>query len=73
MSGRRLSADEAALWARVMANVRPIEPARKRPVVAPVATPAPPPKPAKAPKPTKPVAPPRPVAPRPVAKPAPAV
>ncbi|MEG3148132.1 Smr/MutS family protein [Sphingomonas sp. RT2P30] len=73
MSGRRLSADEAALWARVMANVRPIEPARKRPVVAAVATPVPAPGPAKTLKPAKPIAPPRPVAPRPVAKPAPAV
>ncbi len=73
MSGRRLSADEAALWSRVMANVRPIEPARKRPAAAAIATPAPPPRPAKLAKAAKPVAAPRQDAPRPVANSAPAV
>ncbi len=44
MAGRRLSPDEFALWARVMRNVRPIEPGREQPVLdqrpgAPVAKP----------------------------------
>ncbi|MES2042820.1 MAG: Smr/MutS family protein [Pseudomonadota bacterium] len=48
MAGRRLAPEEAALWARVMANVRPIEPGRL-PAVAtgPAATPVPPGKQAK--------------------------
>ena len=61
MAGRRLSADEAALWARVMATVTPLSPAganppaveaqplgNKRPVPMPFsASPAPPPPAAK--------------------------
>jgi DNA-nicking Smr family endonuclease len=38
---RRLSPDESALWMRVMANVRPIEPGRKPTVTDPFATPMP--------------------------------
>ena len=34
MAGRRLDAEEAALWARVKATVRPIHPARRKPVAA---------------------------------------
>lgn len=40
MAGRRLAPDEAALWARVMANVRPIQPGRPPVAAAPVASPA---------------------------------
>ena len=47
MAGRRLGPDEAALWARVMANVRPIEPGRLPAVVASAATSAVPVKPSK--------------------------
>jgi DNA-nicking Smr family endonuclease len=50
VAGRRLGPDEAALWARVMANVRPIEPGRVPAAVAPAAIPTPPPKHAKAAK-----------------------
>lgn len=73
VSGRRLSADEAALWTRVMASVRPIEPARKRPVAPAIAPPAPPPGPAQMPRPAKPGAVARQDPPRPVARSAPAV
>ena len=41
MAGRRLAPEEAALWARVMANVRPIEAGRPGPVVDPAAAPPP--------------------------------
>ncbi len=47
MAGRRLAPDEAALWARVMANVRPIEPGRLPAKVDPAAAPASPVKQAK--------------------------
>ena len=40
MPGRRLAPEEAALWARVMASVRPIEPGRRPAAAAPVAAPA---------------------------------
>lgn len=40
MVGRRLAPEEAALWARVMANVRPIEPGRPALVTAPAAPPS---------------------------------
>lgn len=39
MAGRRLAPEEAALWARVMANVRPIEPGRPPVVTGPAAPP----------------------------------
>lgn len=42
VAARRLSADEAALWARVMAQVRPMAPVRAAPSTA-VAVPVPPP------------------------------
>lgn len=41
MAERRLSPDEAALWARVMATVTPIAPRRVAAVVAPGPSPAP--------------------------------
>jgi DNA-nicking Smr family endonuclease len=50
VSGRRLSPDESALWARVMANVRPIDSGRKPVVADPAVAPAAPPKPVKAAK-----------------------
>lgn len=46
MAARRLAPEEAALWARVMENVRPIEPGRRL-AVPPVATPVPQPKPSR--------------------------
>jgi len=78
MAGRRLDAEESALWARVIASVRPIEPrpARPRPIESPplepgaVAAPALPAKPA--PAPSRPVKPGRVAPPRPAARPAPA-
>jgi len=54
VAGRRLAPEEAALWARVMANVRPIEPGRLPVMAAPAALVAPPVKPV---KPTKAAAP----------------
>lgn len=39
MAGRRLAPEEAALWARVMANVRPIEPGRPSAATGPAAPP----------------------------------
>lgn len=65
MAARRLAPEEAALWARVMASVRPIEPGR-RPAAAPVALSATPVKPAKTVKAR--TALPPPVAPKPEAK-----
>lgn len=47
MPGRRLAPEEAALWARVMASVRPIEPGRRPTAPAPAAAPASPARPAK--------------------------
>jgi DNA-nicking Smr family endonuclease len=64
MSVRKLSPDESALWARVMANVRPIERGRKPVAADPVVAPALLPRPLKAAK-APPVA-------RPVPSPAPA-
>ncbi|AHE51777.1 Smr/MutS family protein [Sphingomonas sanxanigenens] len=65
MSGRRLDAEERALWARVTQSVRPIDPRRARPAIpaVPEAEPAPArraaPPPARPPAPAvKPVAPP---------------
>ena len=66
MAGRRLAPEEAALWARVMANVRPIEPGRLPAVVAPVAAPAAPAKQVKSAK--VPIAPPRVAVPKVVPK-----
>ena len=40
MAGRRLGAEERALWARVIASVRPIEPPRPAPAEPAVAAPA---------------------------------
>ena len=50
MAGRRLAPDEAALWARVMASVRPIEPGRAPAIAAPAAPQTLPAKKAKPPK-----------------------
>lgn len=47
MAGRRLAPEEAALWARVMANVRPIEPGRLPVATASAAPEVPSAKPAK--------------------------
>ncbi|MDB5710221.1 MAG: mismatch repair protein MutS [Sphingomonas bacterium] len=71
MAGRRLAPEEAALWARVMASVRPIEPGRAPAAIAPVAAQI---LPAKKAKPLKVVlaAPPT-AAPKPAAKVRPAV
>jgi DNA-nicking Smr family endonuclease len=66
VAGRRLAPEEAALWARVMANVRPIEPGRPSGAIAPVAAPGPPVKQAKSVKllTPPPIAPPPKIAPR---------
>ena len=49
--GPSLSPDEAALWARVTATIRPLSRKVERPTAEPPATPAPPPKVPAAPKP----------------------
>lgn len=67
MAGRRLAPDEAALWARVMANVRPIEPGRVPVATGPAVTPPAPGKQAKSVKTV--VAAPPPPAPRAAARP----
>jgi len=48
---RRLSADERALWAKVVATVRPLEPRAAETVAAEPAAPAPPARPKPAPRP----------------------
>lgn len=64
MAERRLTADEAALWQRVMATVTPIAPADAKPFAAPPPATRKPvtglPRPASAPKPPTPVATPQP-------------
>lgn len=42
MAGRRLDAEEAALWARLKASVRPLHRGTRKPVAVPDALPAPP-------------------------------
>ena len=67
MAGRRLSAEEAALWRRVMATVNPIDPARVPDVMPPArAVAAPKPSSASSPAPVsaKPGKPPMPATPR---------
>ncbi|MFZ3483649.1 Smr/MutS family protein [Sphingomonas sp. 3-13AW] len=50
MAGRRLSAGESALWARVTAGLRPLHPVPSKPKPAVPAPPVPEPKPAKLPR-----------------------
>ncbi len=68
MAGRRLDAEEAALWARVKATVRPLHPARRKPAAE--AAPPPPPAPAPRVKGRVPAIQPPPVRPAPVRNPA---
>ncbi|WP_298672803.1 Smr/MutS family protein [uncultured Sphingomonas sp.] len=61
MAGRRLDAEEAALWARLKASVRPLHRGTRKPVAVPIAPPEParrgatppPPPPSPPPRPAK--------------------